>query len=344
MRATINDIARKAGVSKTTVSFAFNNPTKISKETFARIMAIAEELGYVPDPVARTLAMKQTGSIGLLLPQSIQEVFLNPYISEILRGIGYVCDKEGLSLSVLSPLKGVLTQTIRNAAVDGIITLGIGPGMSVLELFNQRGLPFVTIDGGFSDNLVNVGIDDEKASEDLMEAVLSRGHTNIAVFMLKNVSLPDSGDHFSLTNDQRLNGFNKSLKRYGLAFGNHTGITVCHSEVTPESGRLAAREVLSRAKSPSAIMCLADIQAIGVYEECAKRGLSIPHDVSVVGFDDIPFSVHMAPPLTTLHQPGYEKGELAAQTLVNMINKQPVKSVCMDTSVIIRSSLGTCPK
>jgi DNA-binding LacI/PurR family transcriptional regulator len=340
MRATINDIAHKAGVSKTTVSFAFNNPSKISKETFTRIMDIAQELGYVPDPVARTLAMRQTGSIGLLLPQAIQEIFLNPYIAEILRGIGYVCDQEGLSLGILSPLKGVLSQTIRNAAVDGIITLGIGPGMSVLELFHQRGLPFVTIDGGAGDGLVNVGIDDEKAAENLMEEVLSRGHRDIAVFMLKNVTLSDNGDHFSLTNDNRLSGFNRALARHGLSFGAHTGIRVYHTEVTLESGRAAARDLLAEKKRPTAILCLADVQALGVYEECRFEGLSIPGDISVVGFDDSPFSAFMNPPLTTLRQPGFLKGQTAAQALVDMIAKKTVPSTTMETEVIIRESLG----
>lgn len=341
MRATINDIAQRAGVSKTTVSFAFNNPSKISKETFTRIMDIARELGYVPDPVARTLAMRQTGSIGLLLPQAIQEVFLNPYIAEILRGIGYVCDQEGLSLGILSPLKGVLTQTIRNAAVDGIITLGIGPGMSVLELFHQRGLPFVTIDGGAVDGLVNVGIDDEIAAENLMEEVLARGHRDIAVFMLKNVTLSDNGDHFSLTNDNRLSGFNRALQRHGLSFGAHTGIRVYHTEVTLESGRAAARDLLAEKKRPTAIICLADVQALGVYEECALEGLSIPGDISVVGFDDFPFSAFMNPPLTTLRQPGFLKGQTAAQALIDMIAKKTVASTTMDTEVILRESLGS---
>jgi DNA-binding LacI/PurR family transcriptional regulator len=340
MRATINDIARKAGVSKTTVSFAFNNPSKISKETYARIMDIARDLGYVPDPVARTLAMKQTGSIGLLLPQSIQEVFRNPYIAEVTRGIGYVCDREGLSLGVLSPLKGVLSQTIRNAAVDGIITLGIGPGMSVLELFHQRGLPFVTIDGGAGDGIVNVGIDDEKAAESLMDEVIARGHRDIAIFMLKNVTLSDNGDHFSLTNDNRLSGFSKSLAKVGLSIGAHTGIHVYHTEVSAESGALTARELLAAPKRPTAIICLADVQAMGVYEECRKEGLSIPGDVSVIGFDDVPFSSFMDPPLATLRQPGFEKGEAAARALVDLIAKKPASSVTMGAEVIVRASLG----
>ena len=341
MRSNINDIAQRAGVSKTTVSFAFNNPSKISKETYNRIMEIAKEVGYVPDPVARTLAMKQTSSIGLLLPQTIRDVFVNPYITEIMRGIGNVCDREGLSLGILSPLKGVLAQTIRNAAVDGIITLGIGPGMSVLELFNQRGLPFVTIDGGDGDGLVNVGIDDGAAAERLMEAVLERGHREIAVFMLRNVMLAGESDQFSLTNDLRLNGFSRALSRQGLTFGAHTGIRVYHTDVSAESGRQTAAEILAEPRRPSVIICLADIQAIGVYEACRASGLSVPGDISVVGFDDMPFSQFLNPPLTTLHQPGFEKGEKAAETLISMIAKREVSSVTMSTEMVIRGSLSS---
>lgn len=329
-----------AGVSKTTVSFAFNNPQKISKETLERIMGIAGELGYVPDPVARTLAKRATGSIGLLLPQAIQEVFLNPYIAEILRGVGFVCDQEGLSLGVLSPLKGVLSNTIRNAAVDGIITLGIGPGMSALELFRQRGLPFVTIDGGNGSDLVNVGIDDELAAERLMNEVLDRGHRRIAVLMLKNVTLGDSGEHFSLTNDHRLSGFNRSLAARGLSFGAHTGIRVYHTEASAESGRDAARDILSEPDRPTAILCLADIQAIGVYDECSRSGLSVPGDVSVVGFDDSPFSAFMNPPLTTVRQSGYLKGEIAARTLTRMIAKEAVESTVIGSEIVLRDSLA----
>jgi len=340
VRATINDIARKAGVSKTTVSFAFNNPAKISKDTHARIMEIASELGYVPDPVARTLARKQTGSIGLLLPQSIQEVFQNPHIPEIMRGIGLVCDREGLSLGVLSPLKGVLAQTVRNAAVDGIITLGIGSGMSVLDLFHQRGLPFVTIDGGADGNLVNVGIDDGMAAERLMDAVLAQGHRRIAIFTLKEADFPDTGDHFSATNDSRLAGFARSLARYGLSMGDSGPVRSLHTGVSPASGRDAARQILSGPNRPTAIVCLSDAQALGVYEACKGEGCSIPGDVSVVGFDGIPFSAFMDPPLATLSQPGFEKGEAAANLLVDMIRKKPAASICLETEVKLRQSLG----
>ena len=93
MKVTIKELAEKAGVSKTAVSFAFNNPKRISEETYNRIMKIAKEIGYSPDPLARILATKQTGTIGVLFPQSVSEVLQNPYISDLIRGIGIVCDR-----------------------------------------------------------------------------------------------------------------------------------------------------------------------------------------------------------------------------------------------------------
>jgi len=228
---------------------------------------------------------------------------------------------------------------VRNAAVDGIITLGIGPGMNVLELFRQRSLPFVTIDGGIGENLVNVGIDDVRAAEILMDTVLDAGHREIAVLTLKNVIFWDDRDRFSHTNDTRLAGFERSLVRHGLSFGKSSGIRVYSTEVSIESGKTAVRDALSVKVQPTAIICLADIQAIGAYEECRDRGLSIPQDISIVGFDDIPFSGFMSPPLTTIRQPGFMKGEKAAEALVSLISTQAADSIIMDVELMNRDSL-----
>ncbi|ULQ60827.1 LacI family transcriptional regulator [Brucepastera parasyntrophica] len=341
MRSTINDIALRAGVSKATVSFAFNNPSKISKDTYTRIMEIAGELGYVPDPVARTLAKKHTGSIGFLVPQAVHEVLQNPYISEIIRGIGYVCDNEGLSLSILSPLKGVLSQTIRNAAVDGLVTLGIGPGMSILELFYQRGLPFVTIDGKSDKMLVNIGIDDSAAAENLMDTVLAYGHRKIAIYVLKDVLLPDDADFSSIVNECRLEGFRRSLAKKGIPLEKNSDIQIFYTDSSMEDARDITHDLLALKNSPSVIICFADIQTFGVYEECKRQGFVIPDTISVISFDDIPFARFMSPPLTTVRQPGFLKGQVAAEVLMDMLAKRTVSSIVMDTELIIRSSLAS---
>ena len=153
----------------------------------------------------------------------------------------------------------------------------------------------------------------------------------------------ENGDHFSLTNDNRLSGFNAALQRHGLSMGAHTGIQVYHTEVSMRSGRETAREVLARPRRPTAIICLADIQAVGVYEECKVLGLSIPGDISVFGFDDIPLSPFLSPPLATVHQPGFRKGETATRLLVDLINKKTPTSVTLETELILRESLGPAP-
>ena len=158
--------------------------------------------------------------------------------------------------------------------------------------------------------------------------------------MIKNVTLSENGDPFSQPNDLRLNGFNRSLARHGLSFGQHSSVQVYHTEATMESGLTTARELIASPKRPTAIICLADVQAMGVYEACAAAGLSIPGDVSVVGFDDIPLAPFMNPPLTTLRQPGFMKGESAAHLLMEMIAKRPAESMCMDSELILRDSLA----
>jgi hypothetical protein len=140
-RVKIKDIAEKAGVSKTAVSFAFNNPEHLSEGTVKHILSIAEEMGYTPDPVARNLITGKTGTIGLLVPQPIPEIIRNPFTPEFIEGIGEVCTLEGLSLLLVPPLKGSMQRAIGNAAVDGFLTLGLEESKSTMVVLRQRGVP-----------------------------------------------------------------------------------------------------------------------------------------------------------------------------------------------------------
>ena len=118
-KVTIKDIAAKAGVSKTAVSFAFNKPDQLSEATLQRILAVAEELGYTPDPVASNLKTRQTGCIGLLVPQPLPLISRNPHMLAFIEGVGSTCHDAGLSLMLVPPLKGNLRRAIVRAAVDG---------------------------------------------------------------------------------------------------------------------------------------------------------------------------------------------------------------------------------
>ncbi|MDA8425370.1 MAG: LacI family DNA-binding transcriptional regulator [Treponema sp.] len=337
-RPTIKDIAARAGVSKTTVSFALNDPSRISEATYRRVMDIVNELDYVPSPVARTLTTKRLGALGLLLPQSITEALGNPYVVEIIRGIGEVCEPRELSLTMLPPVKGKVIEAARRAFVDGLITIGVGPDHEVVDLLTKRHIPFVTIDGAESEATPNVGIDDEGAAYELMRHVLALGHRKIAILSLmpEAVYLPEWS--FSLVRDMRLSGFSRALGEAGLGLDSD-GILVLPTGGTFEGGaRVSIGLLADEARRPTAIVSMADAAALGVYETCRDLGISIPDELSVAGFDDIPMATMASPPLTTVRQPGREKGRAAASLAIELLEGAPATHRRLETVLAPRAS------
>ncbi|HWR11833.1 MAG TPA: LacI family DNA-binding transcriptional regulator [Rectinemataceae bacterium] len=319
MKITIKDIAERAGVSKTTVSFALNNPKRISKETYEKIMAIVGELGYFPSPVARTLTTKRLGALGLLLPQPISEVMNNPHLCDVISGIGEECDKREISLIMLPPVRGKIIEAARRAFVDAIVTIGVGPEHEVIDFLSARRVPFVTIDSEETGTTTNVGIEHERAAYDLMSYILSLDPARIAVLCLK----PDAKNHTersrSVVLEKRLAGFARALQEMGLSIGSDRARLI-EAEGSIEGGRVAGRILLDAPDRPDAIVAMADIVALGIYSAAAELGIHIPDQLSIAGFDDITFSRYARPPLTTVHQPAREKGQKAASLALDILN------------------------
>lgn len=319
MKATIKDIAARAGVSKTAVSFALNNPTRISKETCDRIMAIVEEMGYFPNPVARTLTTKRLGALGLLLPQPISEVMENPHLCDVISGIGEECDRHEISLTMLPPVQGKIIEAARRSFVDAIVTIGVGPEHEVIEFLQRRRVPFVTIDSEETGETVNVGIQHEPAAYELMKHILASKPRRIALLCLK----PDKKNHTELSRsvvlENRLAGFARALREEGLALGTEE-VRVIEAEGSIEGGLSAGRSLLRAADRPDAIVAMSDIVALGVYSAANELGIRIPEELSVAGFDDIALSRYVRPALTTVHQPAKEKGRKAASLALDLLN------------------------
>lgn len=336
-RPTIKELAEQAGVSKTAVSFAFNSPERISKETYARIMAIAKELGYVPDPVARGLARRKTQCIGILLPQSIASVFQNPYITELLRGVGEVCEKEKFSILVLSPLEGIFTHAVYNAVVDGVIILGAASASAVQQVCRQRGLAYVTVDAGFSGDCINIGIDEEEASYQLARILLDAGHRRLCVCTLQPLSETLESSGSSETIRHRRQGIQRALDECGA------GGEVQYLEVGAacESALAAARSILSQDQRPTGIFCMADVHAYGFYGAARELGLAIPRELSVVTFDNLPQSQLLHPRPTAVDQPGFQKGWLAATELFKLLEADEAQSVVMDFQILKTGSVAS---
>jgi DNA-binding LacI/PurR family transcriptional regulator len=333
-RVTINDIARISGYSKTSVSFAFNDPGRISEKARNRILSIAEELGYIPDPVARNLTLRRHGTIGLLLPETISLSFLNSHLSQIVQGIGEVCEREGHSLTLIPPIRESLLEGIRSAAVDGLITVGLEPGMETVELIRQRHLPFVTIDGRVGGGFPVVGIDDKEAAAGLMRYLLQLGHRSVAVICF--VDEPQlSGP--SQVKGERLTGYREALDE--LPGDDAEGVRFWESESSVTGGREIAEEILDAPDHPTAIVAMSDVIALGVLEHLASRDISVPGEISVVGFDDIPEARLVRPQLTTVSQHGFEKGQTAANMLMRLIGgEEPESHIVLDTRLMIRES------
>jgi DNA-binding LacI/PurR family transcriptional regulator len=221
-RITIKDIAGRAGVSKTAVSFAFNDPSRVAPGTRRRILRIASQLGYIPDPVARTLTTKRLGTIGFLLAQPIPVAFKNPFLSQVFQGIGMACQQEGLSLTIVPPLKGCILQAVRSAAVDGFVTLGLETSMKTVELLQQRHIPFVTIDGEPAEQIPSINTDDQGGALAIMEHLLGLGHRRIAILAFPAARKIDR-ERFSRVRDMRMAGYRLALQRHGIAAGTGLG-------------------------------------------------------------------------------------------------------------------------
>ena len=345
-RPRIDDVARRAGVSKTSVSFAFNQPDKLNASTRARILEAATELGYRPSPIARRLARSRTDQIGLVVPQSTHDIFANPFIPELMRGIGDVCDEEGIAVVIVPPVGGSIARAVASAVVDGLILLGLAPNHPDLDDVRRSGTPLVGLDIEGFEGFDVIGVDDAEGAGQAAAHLRGLGHVDVAVVLIaQHPDLPVD-EHHGIS-ARRLTGIRAG---FGLPPGaDHDGVgsvrlRVLSAPVSAEGGRAALQALLSDGQPPTAIITMSDVAAIGVMAGAVDAGLSIPDDLSIVGFDDIPAARWTTPRLTTIHQPIREKGRRAAHRLISAIRSgsdhRPVVEV-LPTRLVVRGTTAS---
>lgn len=338
-KVTIKDIAKKVGVSTTSVSFAFNDPDRLPGETVQRILEAAEELGYIPDPVARILKTGKTGTLGVLVPQPIHEIIRNPFFPELLEGIGEICTKVGLSLLIVPPLEGSMKRAIANAMADGFITLGLEPSKQIMVILGQRGVPYVMVDSDPIEGVGAVNIEDEKGAYKAMAYILNQGHRHIAILAIR------SGKHgkfqeYQGTLRRRIMGYQSALRKFNLSIdGEKVRLIECAS--TTRGGRNGFQRVWRFKHRPTAIVAMSDIIAIGAISCARDKEVQVPEELSIIGFDDVPMANVACPALTTVHQPLREKGKLAAEILIQHLEGKPdVRHITLATRLVTRDSVG----
>lgn len=336
-KPTSSDVAAAAGVSRSAVSFAFNNPQRIAVATRERILRVAEELGYRPNTLGRMLQAGTTNSIGVLFPQRLAQVMENPYYARFLMGAGQVCDREGYTLLLTPPLQDSVIKAIPYAAVDGFIVCGLEVDRGEVAELDRRGIPFVLIDSDRHSGAPSVEVDDRGGAREVARYLLELGHRRLAVLSIHPG--PDAavrGYRGPLA--RRLAGIRDALGDFGLDLAD---VRLAEVPVTRTEGYRATRDLMALPEPPTAIVALSDVLAYGAVDALQELAIDVPAEVSVTGFDDLAESAWFRPRLTTVRQPIVTKGRIAADFLISAIRGEDQHPHQMlGTSLIIRESTG----
>lgn len=337
---TIADIAARSGVSKTAVSYAFNAPARLAPSTVQRILAIAEELGYSPNPVARSMSIGRTGTIGVLVPQPLELMLGNPFFSEFLTGVAAVAGEAEFPLLLVPPVKGSVQRAVNGAAVDGFLTLGLETFRPTMHILERRNLPYVMVDSDPVKGVACVNVDDEQGAHDAMRHLLDHGHRRIGILGIRS---PQRGQwrKYTGTLQRRIAGYLRALDASGLTIDD-AAVRLVECDVTEEGGRLGVQRLARRGPLPTALIAMSDLIAIGALEEAIRGGIRVPDELSVVGFDGILETEWVQPPLTTVLQPSREKGRTATAMLLGLIAQtESPRHIVLATELIERRSVGS---
>lgn len=334
MKPTIYDVAREAGVSIATVSKVLNKSGRISDKTREKVNRIMEELNYRPSLVASALTSRRTGTIGLMIPD-----IANPFFAEAARSIEDYAQEQGSDLIVCSTDRSdekadrYISLLLRKR-VDGLIIASHTGSTDMIRHLLADQVPLVLFSADIRIIESNsVTVDDYKGGYQATEYLLSLGHRRLGII---SDNLPGS--------KLRAEGFLDALKAAGVPFDNPANII--HTSATLENGRKAAAAMLSQAEDrPTAIFACNDLLAIGVMKEARSAGLSIPLDLSVVGFDNTMLAEICHPTLTSIAQPLREMTEQAMillnESIVNP--SSPKRKIMLMPELIVRHSTGPAP-
>ena len=348
-------VARAAGVSPSTVSNVYNRPTIVSPAVRERVLRAASELGYAgADPAARILRSGRTGAIGVVLRERLAYSFDDPAAVRFLQVVSDAADPQQLALVIVPayPEQGASHgPAIHRAAVDGLLLYSLVGEDPLVEAARQRRLPTVAIDSPSPDDFPAtagfdfVGIDERAAAETAVRHLLELGHRRLAVLSLRLSARDQPGPadlrlQSSATASVakgRLQGAARAATSAGLDWAT---VPVEQCQISAEQhGRAGAHALLDRAPDTTAIFAFSDPLALGARLAARERGLAVPGDLSIVGFDD---SAAPSQELTTVHQPLREKGRVATERLLDTLADNPSGTGrrVLPTRLVVRSSTG----
>lgn len=331
---TLEDIAKQAGVSRSTVSRVINNKPNVREAVRERVLGVIQSTGYHPNLAARTLASQRSWMIGLVLPHSVSSFFTDPYFPHLTQGIAQGCNQNNHTLGLFlvgteEDEEQIFPRVSRRGLLDGVIVQAGHHGDPMIGRLASSSIPLVFAGRPFhSDEVSYIDIDNIDASYNAISHLVRLGYKRIGTI---------AGPAHSTVGIDRMEGYKKSLAERGLDIDSSL---ITEGDFTEASGYYAMQRLLPA--KPEAIFAASDIMAIGAMRAVREAGLSIPDDIAFVGFDDLPLTTTPDPPLTTIRQPVIQFGVAAVEILIDMIENgiEPRRRVIMTTELVVRESCG----
>ena len=327
MSFTLEQVARLAGVSRSTVSRVVNESPNVRPEVRERVWDVIRAHNYQPHQAARTLVTRRTNVIGLIIPEALTRLFTDPFFPQFIQGIAEVCNQRGyylmLTLMTASTDRDTLYRRILHSGqLDGIIVASAHLNDPVLPRLQESRRPYVLV-GHHPDypKAAWVDVDNVAGTKSMTEHLINLGHRRIAAI---------TGPLGMIAARDRLEGYRQALAQANIAYD---AALVAQGDYTEASGSCAMEQLLQA--RPTAVFAASDAMAVGAIKTLAQANLRVPDDISVAGYDDDPIATLITPPLTTVRQPVVDLGKAAVESLINLLENpdssaQPkVLSTCL---------------
>jgi LacI family transcriptional regulator len=327
-RATIDDVAKRAQVSISTVSRVLNGLDRVHPATRERIQAAMVELGYQPSALARGLALRRTNTIGLIVPN-----VTDPFFSEMVRGVEEAAAAAGYNLLIASQPRYIeeprYHQLFTQSRVDGLVLVGINVQPAQLDQLAAQGFPVAVIQEDLGGAVPTFVADNEGGARALAQHLIGHGYRRIA-YITGSDYTPDSAD--------RLRGLRAVLAAHNLTIPDEY---IVRGDFLRGSGYTAMQRLLDLPRRPEAVFAANDQMAGDALQAIRERSLRVPADIAVVGFDDTILASYTSPTLTTVRQPAYAMGQRAVgAVLAAPEDGAPSRRVVLPTALIVRESCG----
>ena len=336
MVPTLDEVSRIAGVSRSTVSRVINNHPNVSKATRTRVQQAIKKCGYRPNGVARSLATNRTHILGMIIPEAVTRLFIDAYFPLMLRGATEACNRRGYQLilslftSSVDP-RVMYDRVLRSGYLDGAVVANASLDDQLIPTLLEESIPFISIGRHPDDRVPYVDVDNIGGARMATEHLIRLGHKRIAMI---------TGPLDMTPSQDRLQGFRDVMAAHHLSVDDWA---VVEGDFTEVGARAAMRRLLP--DKPTAVFVASDSMAIGAIKAIRDKGLRIPEDICIIGFDDIPSAMTIEPELTTVRQPIERLGQLVVDVLIDRLERglkgaTAVERIVLPTELVVRRSCG----